>query len=342
MNNSHPLSPLLLFRQLLTESQPNIEALTLNTSLEPDDILSVSRVSTADYIALFRNIHRIWGSETWGLDIGSSVHHGAMGAHGYAVMAAPNLEEALRLVISYNALTSPMCNFVINEHDQHVDICLEISIEAPEIESGLLDMAMSLSYRMLCAPFPLAKDQISVFYKAPAPDYRQQLEQIFGEHLFQNQRCGFRIPKLLYKQDSPLHEPSVWKAAEQACYRQMSLLDFNDKRNLVPIVEERINSSIDNNYRSSMYRPLVTLEEVAEYMETNEFTLRRTLADQGYKYREIKEECQKDWLYKLLPDPKISLETMGLILGYSEQSNFTRACKRWTGLSPSKLRKQTD
>ena len=39
-----------------------------------------------------------------------------------------------------------------------------------------------------------------------------------------------------------------------------------------------------------------------------------------------------------LGDPGLALAEIGLLLGYSEQSAFTRAFRRWTGQTPQAFR----
>ncbi|MFX8067372.1 AraC family transcriptional regulator, partial [Acinetobacter baumannii] len=40
-----------------------------------------------------------------------------------------------------------------------------------------------------------------------------------------------------------------------------------------------------------------------------------------------------------LRDPQLDLAEVALLLGYSEQSAFTRAFRQWTGLAPSQWRR---
>jgi AraC-like DNA-binding protein len=46
-----------------------------------------------------------------------------------------------------------------------------------------------------------------------------------------------------------------------------------------------------------------------------------------------------DFFNKLIKNEKLTLFEIALRLGYSEQSAFTRAVKRWTGELPKNLRK---
>ena len=41
---------------------------------------------------------------------------------------------------------------------------------------------------------------------------------------------------------------------------------------------------------------------------------------------------------RYLADPNKSLAEIAYLLGYSEQSAFTRAYRRWTGMAPSRAR----
>ena len=340
MNSPAALSPLFLTRQLLAYRGLNAEELVRDSGLQAEDLQRLKWIPAAQFSLILRNLKRMMGTDSWGLELGQTLHHGALGAHGYAVMSAPNLREALRLVVSYNILTSPLCQFHIDERDSDVLVTLSLPVEDASVHGGLMDMAMCMVYRMLCAPFPFLRKQFRVYYRGEAPGYRKQLTQFYGKVQFNSDNYGILIPKQVYEADSGLHEPSVWKAAEQACYRQLSLLDFQDNQNIIPIVEERLNACINENRRSGIYRPLVNQAQVADYMGLKESTLRKELSDRGHSFRLLKEQCRREWLEKLLTEPELTLQAVGLILGYNEQSNFSRACRKWTGMSASELRAQ--
>lgn len=82
-----------------------------------------------------------------------------------------------------------------------------------------------------------------------------------------------------------------------------------------------------------------TLAEATAHFGISERTLQRRLAKQNISFQDVIDELRQE-LAKNYMQNNYSLLDIALLLGYSEQSAFHRAFKRWTGLSPSKYVKQ--
>jgi AraC-like DNA-binding protein len=81
--------------------------------------------------------------------------------------------------------------------------------------------------------------------------------------------------------------------------------------------------------------------QVAEYLGLSARTLNRRLADKGLTFRELVQNIQQDEARNLLRNPGLSMGEIAFQTGFSEQSAFNRAFKRWTGLSPADYRKNS-
>ncbi len=67
-------------------------------------------------------------------------------------------------------------------------------------------------------------------------------------------------------------------------------------------------------------------------------TLQRRLADRGVTYQSLVDEARRQLAEKLLRDTGYSLAEIAYLTGFSEQSAFTRAFKRWAGQTPRSYR----
>ncbi len=66
--------------------------------------------------------------------------------------------------------------------------------------------------------------------------------------------------------------------------------------------------------------------------------LQRRLKEEGTSYTELLDDCRHKLAVKLISHNKLALSEVTYILGFSDQSNFSRAFKRWTGTSPHQYR----
>lgn len=83
----------------------------------------------------------------------------------------------------------------------------------------------------------------------------------------------------------------------------------------------------------------VGLERIASSLHTSPRTLHRRLEALGLGFRELRDDTRRRIAEQHLADPGLGIAEVALLLGYSEQSAFTRAFGRWTGLSPRAFRK---
>ena len=82
------------------------------------------------------------------------------------------------------------------------------------------------------------------------------------------------------------------------------------------------------------------IKHVAQLMNTQDWSLRRKLKQQGTSFRRILETVRKE-RYELLEQQNIHTQVqIAGLLGYSEQSAFSRAYKKWYGAAPVRPRKR--
>lgn len=67
-------------------------------------------------------------------------------------------------------------------------------------------------------------------------------------------------------------------------------------------------------------------------------TLNRRLAENGITFRELVKQTQEKIAIELLKNTSNTISEIAFQTGFSEQSAFSRAFKRWTGKSPLEYR----
>ena len=79
---------------------------------------------------------------------------------------------------------------------------------------------------------------------------------------------------------------------------------------------------------------------MAAHLQVNLRTLQRHLAIEGVTYEQLIDDIRKDLAEDLLKTTNLTVEEVAIQLGYSEVSAFSRAFKRWKGISPRNFRWQ--
>ena len=67
-------------------------------------------------------------------------------------------------------------------------------------------------------------------------------------------------------------------------------------------------------------------------------TLNRRLCEAHTSFSETLEAVRRQLAEHYIIDPALTLSEISFLLGFSEQSAFSRAYRRWTGQSPSAVR----
>lgn len=81
---------------------------------------------------------------------------------------------------------------------------------------------------------------------------------------------------------------------------------------------------------------------LAERMNCSLRSFYRTLAEHGLRYRALLGDVRFKLARLYLADSRLSLAEVALLLGYSEQSAFTRAFRAWSGSTPQGYRRRKD
>ena len=83
-----------------------------------------------------------------------------------------------------------------------------------------------------------------------------------------------------------------------------------------------------------------SVEDVARALNMSVRTLQRKLVADGTTFKEVSDSVRGQLAAGYLNDPKVSIAEVAYMLGFSEQSSFNRAFRRWTGQAPGQWRRQ--
>lgn len=81
-----------------------------------------------------------------------------------------------------------------------------------------------------------------------------------------------------------------------------------------------------------------SIHQIAEHVGMSNRTLTRRLSEAGVSYRDLIKKTQEEVAKNLLKRSSRSIAEIAFETGFSEQSAFNRAFKRWTDLSPMEFR----
>ncbi len=81
-----------------------------------------------------------------------------------------------------------------------------------------------------------------------------------------------------------------------------------------------------------------SLSTAAKALGISARTFQRRLEENNLNYSQLVEQVRFEQASRLLQDPDNHVIDIAFDLGYGDAANFTRAFKRWTGVSPREFR----
>ncbi len=86
----------------------------------------------------------------------------------------------------------------------------------------------------------------------------------------------------------------------------------------------------------------IGIDQVARHLCMSKRTLQRRLQELGVEFAELVEEIRQALAIDLVRQSSHSLTAIAQRLGYNEASSFTRAFRRWVGVTPREFRQQNN
>ncbi|MFZ3282841.1 AraC family transcriptional regulator [Pseudomonas sp.] len=125
--------------------------------------------------------------------------------------------------------------------------------------------------------------------------------------------------------------------ADPALYRLMQhqLDAMSSQHNTTPLPND-----VQRLLRSFLPSGRVTVDCIADFMSMSPRSLQRHLAEQGTSFQTLLDETRQAMTVRYLEESDMSLMQLTDVLGYANQSAFSRAFQRWFGVSPRQWLKQ--
>lgn len=157
-------------------------------------------------------------------------------------------------------------------------------------------------------------------------------------------RCAFAFDQPLHALTMPVewravvnagHDPMLWRTALNRCELD---LRRSGEALLAGSLRHYLMRSFD---APGAGRVPPTLREAAAYMHMSVRTLHRRLQAAGLGFQSLIDDARRERASVLLLDARVKLGDVATALGYRDPANFSRAYKRWYGVSPRDARRGT-
>jgi AraC-like DNA-binding protein len=265
------------------------------------------------------------GDEAFGVKLASYFTHTAFHALGYGLSASSSLKEAFERLQHYSHVVSDAVGYRFYRCGAEYHFYIEPRTEVP-IES--IDALVGMHLRMCRSLIGRDFSPLSVELRRPRPAVIDDFERLWRAPLhFNAEHNRLRFDPASIERVLDSGNPELARLSDAVSARYLTRIERHN-------MEARVRTVLTQRLQHS--EP--TEEEVAEILNVSARTLQRKLGDSGTTFTRIVDETRHAQALALFSRPQMSVNEVTHLLGFSCSSSFTRAFRRWTGLSPSEWR----
>lgn len=307
------------------DAEPLFRRVGLDTSLMSD---ANARYPRANLMKLWEAAAEVTGDPCIGLVVGLSLRATSFHALGYSWIASHSLHGAMdRLSRYYRVIATVPLRVELTEAENHY--ALEVEYPDPRYPSPpiALDSFLGSIIRLCRTATNEHFHPLEVWLNHSDFDRPDEYIRHFNAPVkFDMDRVVMYFDKETL--DAPLPGDNI------------DLVRANDK-----VVEHYLEYLDPHRVATDVRKLLIDLlptgkasqQVIAGRLNKSVSSLQRQLSTEGTTFREIQDETRQSLAEQYVLEGKHSLSQIAYLLGFSDQSNFSRAFKRWSGATPSEF-----
>lgn len=268
------------------------------------------------------------GDPAIGLRVSRFVSPTTFHALGYALVASGSLREVFERIVRYHQVVSDALTLELSAEGERYHFRLLQPPDSPAPALEAID-AFAAIYVRTCRN-RLGRDYapLAVYLRRPEPADPKPWHAVFRAPVFfgaEEDRLEFAARDF----DSHLDDanPELAEHNETVLKRTLAQLQ--------PLTWER---KVRRAIEEQLPEGEPSAERIAQALHLSLRSLQRHLADEGCRFDALLNECRENLALLHLRDPHCSLAEISYLLGFADTSSFSRAFKRWTGMTPGQFR----
>jgi AraC-like DNA-binding protein len=289
-----------------------------------------ARIPSSAWDAVTREAADYIPDPSFGLLAARCWHPSNLGALGYAWLTSSTLRTALGRLVRYWRLLGEASSGRLEESSAGLMLVVDRQARDPVTNEIVVDFAMSLVMDMCRMNAGSTLCPVAIQMRRSLPEDRGAYRRFFGCAIhFGAGEDTMTLSYMDVDRTLPSSNRQIAATMDRILVERLAGLDKSD-------VVARCQAHLLEQLSSGD----VSEDTMADQLHMSRRTLQRKLADSDLTYKQLVDDTRRDLAMRHLDDPRHSITDITFLLGFSQQSAFTRAFKRWTGLSPSEYRAQ--
>lgn len=301
--------------------------------------LDWERLATQEQMLDFGAVQRLVqvaieaSGQPWlGIELGQMAHISAHGALGSAVVASPDLRQALATVARFSSLRNDLLRFELDEHSATAVLLVHECVDLGTARGFVLDTVFGTAMRLMETVVGYKLRDLRIELPIAAPAWREQYERcVDGAILtFDAPLLAFHLSPAMLDAQCITANARAYDAARDDCERELAQAAGG-----IGPWSLRVRQLLLQRCPPISYPTALALAEVCHVSVR---TLIRRLRAEGSSYQDLLDGVRKEQALWQLRHTQNSVEEIAAMLGFVDTSNFSRTVRRWFGQTPSSLR----
>lgn len=272
-----------------------------------------------------------FGDPAFGITLAERDPTGATGLLGDVVSHAPSVREALQAMVKYSGLLIYPGSIEFREDTTsgRLTWLYPLKHNKRRVQFALFANALT----MIRLKKLVGRDWMPLAVEVEHPELSctNRLRRIYGPRVNYNARENVVvIDRYTLERANKGADPILYQILQETA--EIKLQELAGRSDLVARTAHAITEVL------STGPPL--LERVAAWMRMSPRSLQNRLAQHNTTFERVLSDTRRSLAERYLRDSDIPLTEIAFLLGFSEQSAFTRAARAWFGCPPSQLRKE--
>lgn len=315
--------------ELVSRWKVDADELLRGTGLSADTLGDPStRLTISQVRRILSRAHELTGEVNLAPALGTQMRLSWHGFLGFAALSASTVREAIALGERFAATRTTGLSLRLHESGKTASLIIEARFGDEEVRRfvslllvvGLAEIAQTITGQ------PVSGTADVDF---PLPD-GLDLRRSTGTLRTSQPTTRLCFPATFLDEPLVMADPVATRLAREQCERELSALGT------VGGTEARVRAALGEALTPTS---VPTVQDTAKRLGLSTRTLKRQLAAVGTTYSGLLDDLRKERAMTLLDRRELSLDAIASELGYSDLANFTRAFKRWTGKTPSVVRR---
>ncbi len=284
-----------------------------------------NKVSFRQHRQVVRNALRLSDRRHLGLEFGRCFDVNALAAIGKIAASRKTLAEAIDALVSYFRAQMPLLHIEFYRGGGKAFVLMTEALDYDDIGEFMFESFISTADAVLAGLLSNCEPVVRAQCRRPAAaDWSRHDKALRFPVSFGQQRDALEFYTGYLDLQLPAVAPITARAAQKLLFK------LGARGDLAAQIRYLLLQNLGH---------FPGLEAAAAQLRMSPRTLRRKLQQINTTYQTILDETRQQLATRYLSRTQMSVQEIAGVLGYTDPSNFGRAFRKWTGRSPSDLRR---